>query len=401
MRRMALFFAQAIPIVSIMTPSGDRPQFDILAMARGKSPWGGGKRSDDAAEDVADPPAGKDGEVKEAEDKEAGTADSGPSRNPWLPPAEEGEGRRSPRIDDILRQRRAPSGGGAGWSWPPLPGGDRARVILPWVIAGSALLLALSTSLHVLAQGQSGTVTTLGRYSRSLGPGTHLTLPWPIEAVTLRGGKGADVLALPDKGGEMLLLTRDGELIDLAFQLRWQIGDPRRFAAAFADPEASLRSLALAEMRAGVAELPFDEVYEGKRQAELQLRVAGRIQRALDAMRAGVKLDGIEVTRAQPPARLAEAFKKVGAAKAEMDKVRGQALKWASETRKTAQSDAAGFSKVYAQYKIAPQVIRKQMYYETMERVLRNNQHIVVGGTGAGAPASPRATLAVPQAGGL
>jgi membrane protease subunit HflK len=335
-------------------------------MARGKSPWGGGKRGDDAAEDVADPPAAEEGEVKEAE---APAAE--PSR--------------------ILRQRRGP-GGGSGGGWPPLPGGDKARVILPWVIAGSAVLLALSTSLHVLDQGQSGSVTTFGRYSRSLGPGMHLTLPWPIEAVALRSSKGAEELNLPEKGGEMLMLTRDGELVDLSFQLRWEVGDARRFAAAFVDPEASLRSLALAEMRAGIAEVPFDELYEGKRQAELQLRVAGRIQRALDAMRAGVKIDSIEVTRASPPARLAEAFKNVGAAKAEADRLRKKGETWANQNLSNARVEAAEFNKSYEQYQLAPQVIRKRMYYETMERVLRNNQNIVIGGNVA--------AVAPPQAGG-
>jgi modulator of FtsH protease HflK len=365
-----------------MTVPGEKPRFDILAMARGKSPWGGGKRGGEAGEDLAEPPAAEEGEVKEAE----APAET-PSRNPWLPPAEDGDSRRSARIDDLLRQRRGPAGSGGGW--PPLPGGDKARVILPWVIAGSAVLLALSTSLHVLDQGQSGTVTTFGRFSRSLGPGMHLTMPWPIEAVAVRSGKGAEELDLPEKGGEMLMLTRDGELIDLSFQLRWEVSDARRFAGAFADPETSLRSLALAEMRAGIAEVPFDELYEGKRQAELQQRVAGRLQRALEAMRAGVKVDSIEVTRGQPPARLAEAFKKVGAAKTEIERARKEAEAWANQTRGNANAEAAAFNKVYEQYQLAPQVIRKRMYYETMERVLRNNQNLVVGGNGGAAAPAP------------
>ena len=41
-------------------------------------------------------------------------------------------------------------------------------------------------------------------------------------------------------------ISRDGELIDLAFQMRWQVSDARRFAGAFVDPQASLRSLAAA-----------------------------------------------------------------------------------------------------------------------------------------------------------
>ena len=39
-----------------------------------------------------------------------------------------------------------------------------------------------------------------------------------------------------------------------------------------------------------------------------------------------------------------------------------------------AQGDAAAFDKVYEQYKLAPEVTRRRMYYETMERVLRQNR---------------------------
>lgn len=343
-------------------------------MARGKSPWGSGKSSGDGGGDgerePADPPAPEDGEVKEAE-----PAGEAPPRNPWTPPAEEGEARRSARIEDILRQRRGSPGGGL----PPLPGGDRARVLLPWVMAASAVLLALSTSIHVLEQGQSATVTTLGRYSRSLGPGMHVTMPWPLETVRLRGSGDAGALSLPEADGDLQLLTREGELIDLAFVVRWRIADARRFSAALAEPEATIRALAASEMRSGVAELPFDAIWKGARQAELQQRVAQRLQRLLDAMGSGVAVDGIEVTRASPPGKLAEAYKKQDTAREEADRVRKQAEEWADQTLANARSEAAAFDKVYAQYKLAPEVIRRRMYYETMERVLRNNARIVIG----------------------
>lgn len=369
-----------------MIQKGDKPLWDVLAMARGKSPWGPGKKPDDATPAAGDPPPVEDGEVKEGEVKEAEPAAEAKQRNPWLPPVEEGEERRSARIDDILRQRRgsAPSGGG----FPPLPGGERARVILPWVLAGSAVLLALSTSIQVLAEGESAVVTKLGRYSRTLGPGMHITLPWPIEVVRVRDATDGGTLNLPDKTGEMALLTRDGELIDLAFVVRWRIDDARRYSAALADPDATLRALASAEMRAGVAELPFDSLWKGARQAELQQRVAGRIQRALDAMGSGIKVDGVEVIRANPPGRLAELFKKQDKAREESDRVRKQAEEWADQTLANARSEATAFNRVYEQYRLAPEVIRKRMYYETMERVLRNNAQVVAGSSQP-APAKP------------
>ena len=47
-----------------------------------------------------------------------------------------------------------------------------------------------------------------------------------------------------------------------------------------------------------------------------------------------------------------------------------------------AQGDAAAFDKVYEQYKLAPEVTRRRMYYETMERVLRQTDKTVVEAPG-------------------
>ena len=43
-----------------------------------------------------------------------------------------------------------------------------------------------------------------------------------------------------------------------------------------------------------------------------------------------------------------------------------------------AQGDAASFDKIYAEYKLAPEVTKRRLYYETMERVLRQNDKTVV-----------------------
>ena len=47
-----------------------------------------------------------------------------------------------------------------------------------------------------------------------------------------------------------------------------------------------------------------------------------------------------------------------------------------------AQGEAAEFDKVYEQYKLAPQVTRQRMYYETMERVLSKTDKTIVEAQG-------------------
>jgi membrane protease subunit HflK len=42
-----------------------------------------------------------------------------------------------------------------------------------------------------------------------------------------------------------------------------------------------------------------------------------------------------------------------------------------------AEGSATQFNKVYEQYRLAPEVTRRRMYYETMEQVLRNNDKVI------------------------
>ena len=349
-------------------------------MAKNDGPWGasGGEAPADApAAEPAPPPS--EGEAP---------------RNPWLTPEPDTPPRRSASIDDIFRKGR-----GGGLPGGLIPQGSNVGLRwLPWLVAGTIGAWLLSTSVHVLAQDERALVTTMGRYSATIGPGLHMTSPWPLQTV-LRQQTGSEVRTqLPEKESETLMPTSDGELIDVTFQIRWRISDLKQFTFNLPDGEAAIRRLADAQMRAGVAELPFDALWSGKRQADLQQRVLGRVQKVLDAWHAGVRVSAVEVLRAGPPARLNDTFQKIGAAKEGAAKNREDADRYQDQIIRDATLEAQDFDKAYARYQIAPAVTRRKMYDDMMARVLRNNP-VVVGGTGvpATAPPSPDAKAAAPQ----
>lgn len=373
-----------------MSGNGSRDNSPPLAMSGDNSPWGGRGTAPDKAGEAGDPAPGSD----PGNGGETGG-------NPWLPPGKDEASRRSAGLDDILRQRR---GGGP---LRRLPGGGAPRGWWRWVLAGSACAWLVTTSIHFIGQGEKGLVTTMGRYSHLADPGIALTLPWPVQALTVRNTGKVEQLAVPDSAGENLLVTRDGQLIDLTFQLRWKVRDLRLFEYQVSDPEAALRALVSAQMRASVAELPFDAVWDGSRQGELQNRVLARTQAVLDSWRMGVRLEGIDITRANPPARLAEAFKRVTAAREAVRKEEDKARKWSVSALEGARAEADAFDAVYAQYKIAPEVTRQRMYYETMEHVLANNPRVIADTgnvtltlPGAVAAPAPGASPAARPAGG-
>lgn len=337
----------------------------------------------------ANPWAGGDSEAAGP----GGGAPADEPRNPWQGRTVERQPRRAAGIDDIFRQRSRRGGGGG----PASRRADMAKWLLP---LGSALVLGAlaASSFHVLGEGEQGLVTTLGRYEGTVGPGLSVTLPWPVQHVEVRDTGKIAQLAFPETGGETLLLTRDQFLVNLAWQLRWKVKDLRAYSYGVDDPQGALRRLASAQMRAAVAETPFDAVWDGTGQAQLQDRVRRRLQAVLDAYGMGVSVEGVEVTRADPPGRLAAAFQRVTEVREAARKDQNTARNYAQQTLANARSEADEFNKAYAEYKVSPEVYRRRVYYESMEKVLGNNQKVVVdAGTSVVLPA-PAAKAPAPAA---
>ena len=331
-------------------------------------------------EDQAAPAAVSDSET-EILPVAAPTTKGQPSRNPWAGGGDEPSQRRSANIEDIFRSRGG--GGGSG-----MARGAPRPAWFGLALLGLTSAWLLSTSVHVLAQGERAVVTTFGRYAGTLSPGLNFTLPWPVQQVVRRDVGKDMVTLLPDKEAETLMLTSDGEVIDLQLQVTWRVSDLRAFGNAFPDGEAALRRLADAAIRSAVAEVSFDDLLGSKRQAELQQRAQARLQRLLDALKAGVTITSVEVTKTRPPAKLAETFKALETATSDAAKNRETANKWAIKIRYSAQEEAQAFNRAYENYRLAPSVWRTRMYHETMDKVLNAN---TVGIGAAPAPAAPAA----------
>lgn len=330
-------------------------------MSRGDNPWGGesnsaegGKPEDEAA------PGGSTGE---------------PVRNPWLNPDEASTPRRSASIEDIMRGR-GNGGGGDG-------GGPLARMGLgSWLALGLVSAWLVTSTVHYLGTDERALVTTLGRYAGTIGPGMNFTMPWPIQAVDRQAVGKETTTSLPDKETESLMPTRDGELVNLSFVVRWRVGDLRAYRYNLPEGEAALRRLADAQMRATVAEFGYADVTGGKRRAELQQRASGRIQRVLDGWKSGIVLSAVEVTRTSHPAKLNDTFEAIAKASVDARKNRENAFAWREQHLAEARAEAREFQLLYGEYRLAPEVTRQRMYFETMAKVLKNNDKVILGGSG-------------------
>jgi membrane protease subunit HflK len=343
-----------------------------LAMAGRRSPWGGGSKGEPDSGDGSDGSGDEDSSPPSA---------PGP-RNPWLPGGEEPP-RRAASIEDIFRSRRSggPGGGGGGGfrGLPPRPGG---RSWTPIIVGALAAVWILTTTTHQLGSTEEGIVSTFGKYSRTIGPGISFTLPWPIESVDVEDVTSIKRFNIPEEDGEKLMLTSDQNLVDLSYLVRWNIKDLKNYKYQLEDPESTVREVAESAMRASVAEQPLADVMAGAGRAQIEQRVRQRMQALLDAYRSGVIIQGVDLKKTDPPAEVVEAFQKVTVAQQEAQRDRSRAQAFAQQVLARAQADTAQFDKIYEQYKLAPEVTRRRMYYETMESVLGSNDKIVVEANG-------------------
>lgn len=307
---------------------------------------------------------------------------SGPNPGPW------GETSGRPRrttigganvtaLDEFLRRSRARFGGGGGGGLPGRP--DRSLII--WVVLGLILMWLVFTSTHSIAPGQSGVVTQFGRYSRTLGPGVSFTLPSPLERVKKVDVQKIQSFELGSSSTDDLMLTGDQNLIDLAYQVRWNIRSPELYLFQMSHPDLTIQEVAESAMRAVISEVTLNDAM-GDRRAEIEQQVALNMQRILDSYHSGIQVQGIAIKQADPPDQVIEAFKQVTASQQQAQSAINGANGYSLQLRQQAEGQAEAFDKVYEQYKLAPDVTRRRMYYETMEQVLSKVNKTIVDAPG-------------------
>ena len=160
-----------------------------------------------------------------------------------------------------------------------------------------------------------------------------------------------------------------------------------------------MKEVAESAMRDIVGQSNIQPLLTGARQKTEQA-VQKLMQDVLDSYGAGVSIDQVQLQKVDPPTQVIDAFRDVQAARADKERFQNEAGIYANkivpeargeaerilqaaraykeQTMAEATGQTAHFLKVYEEYKKAPEVTRKRMYLETMERVLGGTDKIIV-----------------------
>ncbi|HEX8556244.1 MAG TPA: SPFH domain-containing protein, partial [Sphingomonas sp.] len=172
-------------------------------------------------------------------------------------------------------------------------------------------------------------------------------------------------------------------------------------------PQETVRATVESAMRAVLATTRFQQAI-GDGRIEIEARVAELSQQILDDYQSGVRIQGVSINRATAPQQIVEAFNDVTAAQQDAAAALNNAQSYSSQKIAQAQGAAAEFDQVYEQYRLAPDVTRRRLYYETMEAVLAKSDKTIIEAPGVvpylpldrarGAP-EPQVEPAAPAAG--
>lgn len=290
---------------------------------------------------------------------------------------------------------------------------QRVEDYLAWVrrnireiLLGLVVLLILATSVKTVKPEEEGVVLFLGKYTRKVNPGLSFIAPLGVEKMykipvqrqlklefgfrTLVPGVRT-VYSDKDFGDESLMLTGDLNLADVEWVVQYRIIDSYKYLFRVRDAEDALRDMSEAAMRKAVGDRTVNEVLTVGRQA-----VASNVETLLQQMcveyENGLQIEQVVLQDVNPPELVKASFNAVNQAQQERETLINQAESEynqviprargeAAETIQLAEAyalnrvnraigEADRFNSLYGEYIKAPEVTKKRIYFETLERIL-------------------------------
>src|SRR6056297_2778875 len=267
------------------------------------------------------------------------------------------------------------------------------------------VLITAATSFYTVGANERGIILRFGKYIKSTPPGLHWKIPWGVDALykvkyqykeefgfrTSRPGVQTRY-ASGDYTDESLILNGDMNITDVKWIVQYTIRDPYKFLFKVRDVQGALRDISESAMRQVVGNYSFDETLQQERRRIAQ-SAREMITEMVDNYELGLHIELVQLKDVHPPEPVRPSFNDVNEAKQEQETVinkanqlynkriyraQGEAERvvqeaegYAIDRTNTAEGDVAHFNELYKQYLTAPDITKKRLYLETMEKVLQ------------------------------
>ena len=267
-----------------------------------------------------------------------------------------------------------------------------------------AFLAWLATGIYTVDSAERGVELRFGKYHQTTMPGLHWHMPYPIDTV-----EKVDVdrsRTARDASGSTHMLTKDENIISIAVNVQYRIKNPEDYLFNVFLPDyesnqmiATVYNVMRSALREVVGRTTMDSIIGADREKmapDIQLIM----QRVLDDYKSGIDVMKVNVTDAEAPKEVKDAFDDAIRAREDQNRFKNQAETYAkqvvpnargkaariiedatayrSQAISKAQGESSRFEQLSTAYKKAPDVTRERLYLETMEQVLEGSSKVMI-----------------------
>ncbi len=350
----------------------------------GGGPWGGGGNNDNGGKGGGGGPWGGGGNNRPPNNGGGGQGGGTP-----------------PDLEDIIRK-------GQDQIKKAIPGGGGFNAATALIAIVAVVGLYLTQAFYTIQEDQLGVELRFGKPKQEISAaGLHFHF-WPIESYEIveTSEKQIQVGGATRSNTAGLMLSGDQNIVDVTFSVLYQVVSPNNYLFNVSDPEGMVRQVAESAMREVVGKRPADDALRNDRDGIAE-EVRSITQATLESYGTGIQINGLKLEDVAPPREVADSFDEVqraeqnedqfieeanrysnrvlGAARGEAAQILEDAAAYKNRVVEEAKGEAQRFVSVYDEYAKAPEVTRKRLFLETMEKVLaKSNKVIVEQGNGQG-----------------
>lgn len=321
--------------------------------------------------------------------------DGGGRKNPW---GQGGNGQGPPDLDEAWRKarRRLKSvfGGGVGGGGGGLgAGGPGAPAILG--IIALVLVVWLATGIFTVDDAERGVVLRFGAYERTVDPGLHWRIPWPVESV-----ERVNVNEIRRFNHRTMMLTQDENIVDVDLNVQYKVSNPHAYLFNVEEPGRTLHEVTESAVREVVGTNVMDFILLGEGRTFLEATTLSLVQETLLAYEAGIEVTQVNLQDANFPQAVQPAVEDAIKAREDRERLQLEAESYANDVIprarggaareveqaegyrarlvNQAEGDAARFTQLLTEYQLAPGVTRERLYLEALEEVLGRTPKVLL-----------------------
>ncbi|WP_206609563.1 FtsH protease activity modulator HflK [Thiohalobacter thiocyanaticus] len=244
----------------------------------------------------------------------------GGNRDPW---GGRGNDQGPPDLDEVVRKmqdkfgglfggRKGSGGGGAGRG----TGGFGIGLII-----GLAVLVWLASGIYIVDEAERGVVLRFGEYQKTVGPGPHWHIPYPVDSVL---EVNVDALRTTQHSAQML--TKDENLMRVGLSVQYQVKNAENYLFNVRNADYTLKEALESAVREVIGSKTLDDILsESGGRLVLVNETQEHMQNLLDRYGAGLQVVKANLESAQPPQEVQGAFEDAIKAREDQDRLKKRA----------------------------------------------------------------------------